>query len=38
MLPDGVEIAILSDRSCDDGGCGFTRPDTVAYRKFSQSL
>lgn len=34
MLPDGVEIAIFSDKSCDDGGCGFTRPNNVANRKF----
>lgn len=35
LLPDGVEIAIFSDKSCDDGGCGFTRPNNVAYREFS---
>lgn len=34
LLADGVEIAIFSDKSCDDGGCGFTRPNNVAYREF----
>lgn len=33
MIPDGTEIVILSDKSCNDGGCGYTRPNSVAYRK-----
>lgn len=32
MLQDDVEVIILSDKSCDDGGCGYTRPGGVAYR------
>lgn len=34
MLKDNVELTVLSDKSCDDGGCGYTRPGGVAYRKF----
>ena len=34
LLPDGVEIAVFSDKNCNDGGCGFTRPNNVAYREF----
>lgn len=33
MIPDGNEIVIMSDKSCNDGGCGYTRPNSVAYRK-----
>ncbi|MCJ1428468.1 target of Sbf [Sticta canariensis] len=34
MLQDNVELTVLSDRSCDDGGCGYTRPGGVAYHGF----
>ena len=33
MLKDNTEIVIMSDRSCDDGGCGYTRPGGLAYRE-----
>lgn len=33
MIDDNVEFIIMSDRRCDDGGCGYTRPGGVAYRK-----
>ena len=33
MLKDNEEIVILSDRSCNDGKCGYTRPGGLAYRK-----
>ncbi len=36
MLEDDVEVIILSDKSCDDGSCGYTRPGGVAYRMLSQ--
>jgi len=32
MLDDDVEVIILSDKNCDDGGCGYTRPGGVTYR------
>lgn len=35
MIQDDTEVVILSNRSCDDGGCGYTRPGGVAYRKYS---
>ena len=34
MLNDDAEIVILSDRSCDDGKCGYTRPRGLAYHGF----
>ncbi|KAL9138139.1 MAG: hypothetical protein Q9175_000656 [Cornicularia normoerica] len=33
MIEDDTEVIIMTDRSCDDGGCGYTRPGGVAYRK-----
>ena len=33
MIEDDVEVILLSDKSCDDGGCGYMRPGGVAYRK-----
>lgn len=38
MLKDNEEIVILSDRSCNDGKCGYTRPGGLAYRKSPHSL
>ena len=32
MIEDDVEVIIMSDKSCDDGSCGYTRPGGVAYR------
>ena len=33
MIEDDTEVIIMTNRSCDDGGCGYTRPGGVAYRK-----
>ena len=33
MIEDDVEVIIMSDKSCDDGSCGYTRPGGVAYRR-----
>ncbi len=39
MIEDDLEVIILSDKSCNDGDCDYTRPGGVAYRKLSsQSL
>ncbi|KAF6225341.1 hypothetical protein HO173_012826 [Letharia columbiana] len=35
MIEDDTEVIIMTDQSCDDGGCGFTRPGGVAYHGFS---
>ena len=32
MLEDDIEVILLSDRSCNDSDCGYTRPGGVAYR------
>lgn len=32
MVEDNVEIVIMSNKSCSDGGCGYTRPGGVNYR------
>ena len=32
MIEDDVEVIVMSGKSCDDGGCGYTRPGGVAYR------
>ena len=32
MIEDDIEVIIMSDHSCDDGSCGYTRPEGVAYR------
>ncbi|KAL2041325.1 hypothetical protein N7G274_005707 [Stereocaulon virgatum] len=37
MIEDDVEVIVLSDKSCDDGGCGYTRPGGVAYHGFPGS-
>ncbi|KAL9077769.1 MAG: hypothetical protein Q9161_000141 [Pseudevernia consocians] len=37
MIEDDTEVIIMTDQSCNDGGCGFTRPGGVAYRKLSLS-
>lgn len=33
-LKSNQEFLIASDKSCDDGGCGYSRPGSVAYRKY----
>lgn len=33
MIEDDTEVIIMTDQSCDDGGCGYTRPGGVAHRK-----
>ena len=33
LIDDDVEVIVMSDKSCDDGTCGYTRPGGVAYRK-----
>ena len=33
MTDDDVEVVIMSNRSCDDGTCGFVRPGGVNYRE-----
>ena len=38
MIDDDVEVAVMSNRSCDDGTCGFARPGGVNYRRFPNSL
>lgn len=39
MIPDNSELVLLSDNSCDDEKCGYTRPGGLAYRKlFHHSL
>ena len=38
MIDDDNELTILSDKSCNDGGCGYTRPGGVAYRTLSHPL
>ncbi|KAK0516020.1 hypothetical protein JMJ35_002054 [Cladonia borealis] len=38
VIEDDVEVIIMSDNSCDDGSCGYTRPGGVAYHGFSGSL
>lgn len=34
MLEDDTELVILSDQSCADGDCGYTRPGGLAYHGF----
>ena len=38
MLKDNTEIVIMFDRSCDGGGCGYTRPGGLAYRESIYSV
>lgn len=33
MIEDDTEVIIMTNRSCDDGDCGYTRSGGVAYRK-----
>ncbi|EFE44181.1 hypothetical protein TRV_01074, partial [Trichophyton verrucosum HKI 0517] len=33
-IPDGKELIIMSDKSCEDGSCGFTRPGADAFHGF----
>lgn len=33
MIEDNIEVVIMSDKVCQNHGCGFTRPDGVAHRK-----
>ena len=35
MIEDDTEVIIMTDQSCDNGSCGYTRPGGVAYRKAS---
>ncbi|KAG8527097.1 uncharacterized protein KY384_008526 [Bacidia gigantensis] len=37
MIEDDAEIVIMSDESCDDGGCGYVRAGGVAYHGFGGS-
>ncbi|KAL9034964.1 MAG: hypothetical protein Q9214_006805, partial [Letrouitia sp. 1 TL-2023] len=37
MLEDNVEVIVLSNQTCSDGDCGYTRPGGVAYRKFNMT-
>lgn len=34
-LASNKEVVLMSGRSCDDGQCGYVRPGSVAYRKFT---
>lgn len=34
MLVEDTEVVILSNRSCVDGSCGYTRPGGLAYHGF----
>ncbi|KAL8916142.1 MAG: hypothetical protein Q9208_008679 [Pyrenodesmia sp. 3 TL-2023] len=33
VIEDDVEVIVLSNKTCDDGSCGYTRPGGVAYRE-----
>ena len=33
MIEDDTEMVIMTNRSCTNGGCAYTRPGGVAYRK-----
>jgi len=33
LIEDDVEVIIMSNRSCDDDGCGYARPGGVNYRE-----
>ncbi len=35
MIEDDVEIIVLSNKTCEGGSCGYTRPGGVAYREFT---
>ncbi|KAL8803925.1 MAG: hypothetical protein Q9182_002892 [Xanthomendoza sp. 2 TL-2023] len=34
MIEDDVEIIVMSNKTCDGGSCGYTRPGGVAYHGF----
>ncbi|KAL8639057.1 MAG: hypothetical protein Q9228_003856 [Teloschistes exilis] len=34
MIEDDVEVVVMSNKICDDGSCGYTRPGGVAYHGF----
>ena len=34
MIEDNVEVIVMSDKNCEDGGCGYTRPGGVNYREY----
>ncbi|KAL6715778.1 target of Sbf [Lecanora helva] len=36
-VDDNVEVIIMSNKSCDDGGCGYVRPGGVNYYGFEGS-
>ncbi|KAF3895828.1 Target of Sbf [Trichophyton interdigitale] len=33
-IPDGEEMIIMSDKKCENGDCGFTRPGAAAFHGF----
>ncbi|KAL8734133.1 MAG: hypothetical protein Q9166_001618 [cf. Caloplaca sp. 2 TL-2023] len=35
MIEDDVEFIVMSNRTCDGGSCGYTRPGGVAYHGFA---
>ncbi|KAL9633243.1 MAG: hypothetical protein Q9164_004816 [Protoblastenia rupestris] len=37
MIEDNVEVIMLSNQTCNDGGCGYTHPGGVAYHGFGGS-
>lgn len=37
MVEDNIEVVIMSNKSCSDGGCGYTRPGGVNYRTYLPS-
>ncbi|KAL8733535.1 MAG: hypothetical protein Q9181_003551 [Wetmoreana brouardii] len=34
MIEDDVEVIVMSNKTCDGGSCGYTRPGGVAYHGF----
>ncbi|KAL8947490.1 MAG: hypothetical protein Q9222_006238 [Ikaeria aurantiellina] len=34
MIEDDVEMIVMSNKTCDGGSCGYTRPGGVAYREY----
>ena len=38
MIKDDTEVVIMTNQSCDDGGCAYTRPGGVAYREWCLSF
>ncbi|EZF71263.1 hypothetical protein H105_06529 [Trichophyton soudanense CBS 452.61] len=33
-IPDGKELIVMSDKKCENGDCGFTRPGAAAFHGF----